>query len=130
MEWLKTFPIALMTSLAFLGWAALSALSLPSESEGLGHFMRTWAASFLRSRDLHRGAAGGAAFGAIVGSLAVLAASSHDPQAEFATADSMAAGPLVVIWLSWFLIAVVGIAPWIALVSVAIRRASRRPPAR
>ncbi len=119
-----------MTSLAFLGWAALSALSLPSESEGLAHFMRTGASSFLRSRDLHRGAVGGAVFGAIVGSLAVLAARSHDPQGEFATADSMTAGPLVVIWLSWFLIAVVGIAPWIALVSVAIRRAIRRPSGR
>jgi hypothetical protein len=126
MELLKTFPIALVTSLAFLAWAALSVTSMPSESDGFLHYLRLWVSKVLRSLDLYRGLVGSAIFGIVMGSLAVLAAWDHNPQSVVHDSDRIAVGYLVVIWLSWFVISVVALAPWIALVLIAIRRTKRR----
>jgi hypothetical protein len=129
MELLKTFPIALVTSLTFLAWAALSVTSRPSESDGFLHYTGLWVAKLLSSLDLRRGLVGSAVFGIVVGSLAVHAAWDHNPQSVIRNSDQIAVGYLVVIWLSWFVISVIGLAPWIALVSIAIRRTRRRPAA-
>ena len=127
MELLKSFPIALVTSLAFLAWAALSVSCMPSESDGSLRYMRLWASKLLSSLDLYRGLVGSAVLGIALGSLAVLAAWDHNPQSATHDSDQITVGYLVVIWLGWFVISVVGLAPWIALISIAIRRAKRRP---